>query len=95
MDRTYFTVDKSKCAGCGRCINVCPGAVLDFGPDGFPRMTADGRFGWNGCWRCEHCLAVCPAGAVSVFGRRPEDSLPPDIPAPGGAGRPRDLSPRL
>ena len=77
LDRTYFTVDKSKCAGCGRCINVCPGAVLDFGPDGFPRMTADGRFGWNGCWRCEHCLAVCPAGAVSVFGRRPEDSLPP------------------
>ncbi len=34
-------------------------------------------FGWNGCWKCEHCLAVCPAGAVSIFGRRPEDSLPP------------------
>ena len=34
-------------------------------------------FGWNGCWKCEHCLAVCPAGAVSIFGHRPEDSLPP------------------
>lgn len=31
----------------------------------------------KGCWKCEHCLAVCPTGAVSIFGHRPEDSLTP------------------
>lgn len=35
------------------------------------------QFGWWGCWKCEHCLAVCPKGAISIFGRQPEDSLPP------------------
>lgn len=29
------------------------------------------------CWRCQHCLAVCPQGAISIFGKKPEDSLPP------------------
>ena len=36
-----------------------------------------GAFGWDGCWRCEHCLAVCPRGAISIFGKTPEDSLAP------------------
>ncbi len=27
------------------------------------------------CYRCQHCLAVCPQGAVSIFGLEPEDSL--------------------
>ena len=38
------------------------------------------EFGWDGCWQCEHCLAVCPKGAVSIFGHAPEDSLPPVSP---------------
>lgn len=44
------------------------------------RMAPFEEYGWNGCWQCEHCLAVCPAGAVSIFGHRPEDSLPPPAP---------------
>ena len=28
------------------------------------------------CMRCQHCLAVCPKGAVTFNGKRPEDSLP-------------------
>jgi Fe-S-cluster-containing hydrogenase component 2 len=28
------------------------------------------------CIRCQHCLAVCPAAAVSIFGLRPADSQP-------------------
>lgn len=43
------------------------------------------EFGWNGCWKCEHCLAVCPTGAISIFGHKPENSLPlaaPEITAP-------------
>ena len=34
-------------------------------------------FGWDGCWRCEHCLAVCPKGAISIFDKQPENSLAP------------------
>ena len=26
--------------------------------------------------RCQHCLAICPKGAVTFNGKRPEDSLP-------------------
>jgi len=28
------------------------------------------------CLECQHCLAVCPSGAISVFGLKPENSLP-------------------
>jgi nitroreductase len=51
--------------------------VIEFGPDGYPQMKEFERYGWRGCWRCQHCLAVCPAGAISIFGKKPENSLPP------------------
>ena len=77
MNKAWFQVDKDKCTGCGLCARVCPGGVLSLDGEGKIRMADFEGFGWNGCWKCEHCLAVCPAGAVSIFGRRPEDSLPP------------------
>lgn len=75
--QTRFRVDKSKCIKCGKCLNTCSGLVLKFGADGYPEMIPFERFGWRGCWRCQHCLAVCPEGAISIFGKQPEDSLPP------------------
>lgn len=78
-DKCQFVVNKSKCIKCGKCINVCSGQVLEMGEDGYPQMKDFERFGWKGCWRCEHCLAVCPKGAISIFGKKPEDSLPPPI----------------
>lgn len=75
--KAHFTVDKSKCIKCGRCINTCSGMVLEAGKDGCPEMKPFERFGWRGCWRCQHCLAVCPTGAISIFGKKPEDSLLP------------------
>lgn len=74
--KTHFVVDKSKCVKCGKCINTCSGMVIEFGQDGYPYMKEFERFGWRGCWRCQHCLAVCPQGAISIFGKKPEDSLP-------------------
>ncbi len=73
-----FKVDKSKCTGCGKCLSVCPGNmvggnVLDF-QDGNPVMVDEKNLGtWKGCWKCQHCLAVCPTGAISVLGVKPED----------------------
>ena len=73
--KTHFQIDKSKCIKCGKCINTCSGMVIEFGADGYPQMKEFERFGWRGCWRCQHCLAVCPQGAISIFGKKPEDSL--------------------
>ena len=75
-EKTRYCVDKDKCIKCGHCINTCSGMVIEFGPDGYPQMKDFERFGWRGCWRCQHCLAVCPTGAVSIFGKKPENSLP-------------------
>lgn len=78
INNTQFTVDTTKCIHCGRCIRVCAGMVLKQDPmDGLPKMQPFSRYGWHGCWRCQHCLAVCPTGAISIFGKKPEDSLPP------------------
>lgn len=76
-EKTYFLVDRSKCTKCGKCMNTCTGMVIVPGTDGYPQMKRFERFGWQGCWRCQHCLAVCPNGAISIFGKKPEDSLPP------------------
>ena len=81
-EKTNFIVDQNKCIGCGKCVNVCSGMVLSM-EGGHPVMKPFERFGWRGCWRCQHCLAVCPQGAISIFRKRPEDSLPPPPPEMG------------
>lgn len=75
MSRTIthrFQVDQLKCIRCGECVNECPVNILVIG-EGTP-FVADGRSG--DCIGCQHCLAVCPEGAVSVLGLRPADSSP-------------------
>ena len=72
MQNAGFNVNAEKCIGCGRCLDVCPGNMV--GGDvlrlenGHPVMVDQTKFGWQGCWRCQHCLAVCPTGAISVLG---------------------------
>lgn len=77
MNKARFLCDKDKCIGCGLCVKVCPGAVLFLDEDRRSAMKEFREFGWNGCWKCEHCLAVCPTGAISIFGKSPEDSVSP------------------
>lgn len=75
-EKTFFRLDKEKCIKCGKCIDTCSGMVLQFDSDGFPNMKEFERFGWRGCWRCQHCLAVCPREAISIFHKNPQDSIP-------------------
>ena len=82
--KTRFVVDRSKCIKCGQCVNTCSGMVIGLGKDGYPEMKPFERYGWRGCWRCQHCLAVCPVGAISIFGKKPENSLPPPPAEMGG-----------
>ena len=72
MQNAEFTVNKEKCNGCGMCLDVCPGNMVGGDvlrmEEGHPVMVDQTKFGWQGCWRCQHCLAVCPTGAISVLG---------------------------
>lgn len=68
-----FEIDDAKCVRCGACVNDCAFRALRAEKDGRPSMAHPER-----CMRCQHCLAVCPTGAVSFDGKRPEDSLPVD-----------------
>ena len=80
LDRTLFHVDKEKCIGCGKCTKVCAGNVVGGSiltmKDGVPQLEAEDSFGWMQCWKCEHCIAVCPTGAISMFGVGADDVLP-------------------
>ncbi len=65
-----FKVDGVKCVKCGACVRDCAFRALGTADDGFPRLAHSER-----CMRCQHCLAVCPVGAVTFDGFRAEDSV--------------------
>ena len=66
-----LVVDKSKCISCGLCIKDCISHSLRFGEDNKPQFVPGGE---ERCIACKHCLAICPAGAVSILGKSPENS---------------------
>lgn len=76
-------VDTDKCIHCRQCIKVCSSVCLYEDEQGVVRMKeeADGIFGWGGCYRCQHCMAVCPVGAVSIFDKKPEMAMKPELAA--------------
>jgi len=59
QNKAKFYVKEDKCTGCGKCVNVCSGQVLKL-VDGLPEIKDFERFGWNGCWKCQHCMAALP-----------------------------------
>lgn len=74
-----LTIDREQCIGCGKCVRTCPSGIFYLDEQKKAAHIEIKEFGWDGCWKCQHCLAVCPAGAVSVLEKRPENSLlPPD-----------------
>jgi Fe-S-cluster-containing hydrogenase component 2 len=77
MNIAQFQVDQNRCIGCGKCVRVCAGGILYLNEEKKAEMTEVKTFGWDGCWKCEHCLAVCPKGAIRIFGHDPKDSLAP------------------
>ena len=53
-------IEKEKCIGCGLCAGDCLARVI---------MLKDGKAEIvNDCFRCGHCVAICPAGAVHFEG---------------------------
>jgi Fe-S-cluster-containing hydrogenase component 2 len=67
-----FTIDRDLCIQCGACVDDCPFHIIEM-QDEYP-ATNPNRV--HHCIRCQHCLAVCPTGALSICGVKPEKSLP-------------------
>lgn len=75
---TLFKVDSSKCLKCGACVRDCAFKALAFGEGSIPVLAHPSR-----CMRCQHCFAVCPAGAVEF-----DSNAAGDVPEVEGAELP-------
>lgn len=53
-----YKIDKSKCAGCGACINFCPYNAIKIGNDGKAEIDE------NKCRQCGKCMESCPFNAI-------------------------------
>ncbi len=71
MSIINFEINKEQCVKCGLCAADCPAGIITFGSEGFPGISPDQE---ASCYKCQHCLAICPSAAVSILGRKPEDS---------------------
>lgn len=78
MSKLNFKLDKEKCVKCGLCVRDCSRSVLKTDNDGYPFTNTEA------CFSCQHCMAICPVGAISVLGKNPENSFSPK-------GMPKDL----
>jgi len=54
-------IDKSKCVGCKKCIEVCPGNLIKI-----LNHKAEIKRPQD-CWGCTSCLKECKLGAVKFF----------------------------
>jgi nitroreductase/NAD-dependent dihydropyrimidine dehydrogenase PreA subunit len=75
-----FEIDQLKCTSCYQCALDCPANVIAM--DGaYPTVATQKE---TACFKCQHCLAVCPTGALSILGKKPEESFPlaENLPSP-------------
>lgn len=66
-----ITVDAAKCIHCGTCIRDCIVQCIEFDSEKIPRYIDGGD---KTCVACQHCMAICPKGALSFGGKNPADS---------------------
>jgi nitroreductase len=53
----------------------CPARIIEMSDGDPPRIRPENE---RDCMQCQHCLTVCPTGAISILGRDPRASLPLD-----------------
>lgn len=71
MTSKNLYIDKEKCIHCGLCIKDCIACCLEFDENKIPKFAQGGE---ERCIKCQHCLAICPSGAVSILNKNPENS---------------------
>lgn len=55
-------IQQSKCIGCGRCVEVCPGNLIKTDENGRACIRHP-----EDCWGCTSCLKECRACAIRFF----------------------------
>jgi nitroreductase/NAD-dependent dihydropyrimidine dehydrogenase PreA subunit len=61
-------IDKSRCVGCGSCVDVCPYDALKL-------IEGKAVYQLESCFLCGHCRAVCPVDALVIAGFEPQLEL--------------------
>ena len=69
----YFSVNEELCTRCGLCVRDCPSMIITQSGKTPPKISRKDSLN---CIQCQHCLAICPTAAISIFKKKPEDSLP-------------------
>ena len=64
-EKGEIRVNKEKCIGCGKCVEVCKDFSLIL-KDNKANISDNPAFG---CIGCGHCMAICPTSAIQIFGR--------------------------
>ncbi|MBN1694452.1 4Fe-4S binding protein [candidate division WOR-3 bacterium] len=54
-----ITINKSKCTGCGECVDTCPVEALSIKNE---KAVVDN----DECIDCGACVNTCPEGAISL-----------------------------
>ena len=72
-------ISLSKCTGCGMCAGDCFNRRLEI-KDGHA-VSRD-----VACLLCGHCVAICPAGAISIAGKDLPENLTPTPASAQAAG---------
>lgn len=57
-----IAINQKNCRGCGACIKVCPGSLINQKEDG----TAYIKYPKD-CWGCSSCIKECRFEAISLY----------------------------
>lgn len=70
-----FVIDPDKCDRCGLCVSDCPRNLihLESDTDAIPYIPKEKE---ELCFDCQHCMAICPHGALSIGGHSLDQCMP-------------------
>ena len=71
MSKLNFKINKEKCIHCGLCAKDCSPKIIEFDSENYPMIEQENE---QFCMKCQHCLAICPVGAISILNKDPENS---------------------
>ena len=63
-----IVVDKTKCIGCGKCVDACHKKVFELQDQGGKKVAVPYREAW--CLRCFICPDQCPTKAIEIQFRK-------------------------